>query len=174
MNTQFERSNETTIEWYTPPEIIRALGIFDLDPCSSEIAYNLNHSAKNYYTKQDNGLNKEWFGRIWLNPPYKQPVISQFIKKMVQHGNGIALLYNRCDNKLFHDVIFPTASCVFFLRNRIPFFKPDGNRGKQPGCGSILVAWGKNNMEAIVNSGMKGTMLTPICPKTISHIATLF
>lgn len=98
MDTQFERSNQTTIEWYTPPEIIRALGDFDLDPCSSEIAYNLNHSAKCYYTKEDNGLSKEWFGRIWLNPPYDQPTITRFIRRLAQHGNGIALLFNRCDN----------------------------------------------------------------------------
>ena len=34
MNTQFERSTHTTDEWYTPKEIINALGKFDLDPCA--------------------------------------------------------------------------------------------------------------------------------------------
>ena len=64
MNSQFERSDKNTIEWYTPPEIIRSLGEFDLDPCTSEIAYKLNSSAKNYYTKEDDGLSKEWLGRV--------------------------------------------------------------------------------------------------------------
>lgn len=174
MNTQFERSDRTTIEWYTPPEIILSLDVFDLDPCSSEAAYNLNHSAKRYYTKEDNGLIKEWYGRIWLNPPYEQPTISQFISRMAQHGNGIALLYNRCDNRLFHNVIFPTANCIFFLRDRIYFFKPDGGRGERPGCGSILAAWGENNVAAIENSGLKGTMLTPSYRKKIVKQPTLF
>ena len=33
MNTTFEKSANTTDEWYTPKEIIDALGEFDLDPC---------------------------------------------------------------------------------------------------------------------------------------------
>lgn len=115
MNTQFERSKKQhSIEWYTPPGIIRSLGQFNLAPCTSDIAYNLNHSAENFYTKEDNGLSKEWHGRIWLNPPYEQPIISHFIQRMAQHNNGIALLYNRCDNKLFQNVVFPTMDSIFF------------------------------------------------------------
>ena len=34
MNTQFERSAKHTDEWYTPKEIIDALGKFDLDTCA--------------------------------------------------------------------------------------------------------------------------------------------
>lgn len=34
MNTNFEKSANTTDEWYTPKEIIDALGKFDLDPCA--------------------------------------------------------------------------------------------------------------------------------------------
>ena len=32
MNTSFEKAKSTTDEWYTPREIIDALGPFDLDP----------------------------------------------------------------------------------------------------------------------------------------------
>lgn len=59
MNTNFEISDNTSVEWYTPPEIIRSLGKFDLDPCTSDIAWNFNHSADKYYTKEDDGLSKE-------------------------------------------------------------------------------------------------------------------
>ena len=34
MNTSFERSANASDEWYTPREIIEALGEFDLDPVS--------------------------------------------------------------------------------------------------------------------------------------------
>lgn len=34
MNTSFEKSKNSTDEWYTPKEIIDALGEFDLDPCA--------------------------------------------------------------------------------------------------------------------------------------------
>lgn len=173
MNTQFERAgSKTTKEWYTPPEIIRSLGEFDLDPCTSEIAYKLNHSAKNYYTKKDDGLSKKWFGRIWLNPPYDQPLISHFVKKMAQHGNGIALLYNRCDNKLFCDVVFPTMDSIFFIHGRIRFYRPNGVIGGSPGCGSILVAWGKENTKSIENSRLKGTILKPIYRQAIQSQIT--
>lgn len=34
MNIQFERSACVTDEWYTPKEIIDALGVLDADPCA--------------------------------------------------------------------------------------------------------------------------------------------
>lgn len=158
MNTNFETSNTTTVEWYTPPTIIQALGEFDLDPCTSQVAWDFNHSAKKYYTMEDDGLSKEWDGRIWMNPPYSQPTITQFMERMAIHNNGIALLYNRSDNKMFHSFVFPVADSIFFLKGRIRFYRPDGTVGEQPGSGSVLIAFGRNNTEAIENSGLKGHM----------------
>ena len=34
MNTRFEKSVHSSDEWYTPKEILEALGKFDLDPCA--------------------------------------------------------------------------------------------------------------------------------------------
>lgn len=57
MNTTFERSSNSTDEWYTPKEIIDALGEFDLDPCAPHapsLAYCKNHvqqAGQWYYTK---------------------------------------------------------------------------------------------------------------------------
>ena len=58
MNTTFEKSANTTDEWYTPKEIIDALGKFDLDPCAPII--RPWETAKNHFTIEDNGLNKEF------------------------------------------------------------------------------------------------------------------
>lgn len=33
MNTSYERTKSTTCEWYTPKEIVDALGEFDLEQC---------------------------------------------------------------------------------------------------------------------------------------------
>ena len=30
--------------------------------------------------------------------PYSRPLIELFVRKLVEHGNGIALLFNRCDS----------------------------------------------------------------------------
>ena len=154
MNTQFEKSEKATDEWYTPKEVIDALGGFDLDPCAP--VSPLWSTASTMYNKNDDGLSKDWFGRVWLNPPYSRPLIDLFVKRMAQHGNGIALLYNRCDSKMFQDVVFKKATAMKFLRNRIRFFRPDGTRGNSPGCGSILVAFGEDNAEILKNCNIDG------------------
>ena len=145
MNTQFERSANATDEWYTPKEIIDELGVFDTDPCAP--INPLWQTAKIMYNKLDDGLTKDWVGRVWLNPPYSRPLIEQFVRRLAEHGNGIALLFNRCDSKMFQDVVF---------ENRIRFFRPDGTRGDSPGCGSILIAFGEDNAEILRTCDITG------------------
>lgn len=154
MNTTFERTVNTTDEWYTPKEIIDALGPFDTDPCAPE--QPLWPTARIMYDRNDDGLRQEWIGRVWLNPPYSRPLIERFVAKMAEHNDGIALLYNRCDSKMFQDIIFRKAVAMKFLRNRIRFYRPDGTRGGSPGCGSILIAFGEGNAEILKNCSLDG------------------
>lgn len=62
MNTTFEKTINTTDEWYTPKEIIDSLGKFDLDPCA--LVCPLWNTAEVMYNKYDDGLSKEWKGRV--------------------------------------------------------------------------------------------------------------
>ena len=68
MNVTFEGKTETgKDEWLTPPELVSALGKFDLDPCSP-----INRpwdTAKKHYTILDDGLTQPWDGKVWCNPP---------------------------------------------------------------------------------------------------------
>lgn len=51
-------------EWLTPPDILKALGPFDLDPCAP-----INPPwpmAANHFTILDNGLAREWGGACVL------------------------------------------------------------------------------------------------------------
>ena len=157
MNTSFERTANATDEWYTPIEIIEALGKFDLDPCAP--IHPLWDTANVMYNKNDDGLKKEWEGRVWLNPPYSKPLINQFVERLANHGNGIALLFNRCDNKMFHDIIFKKADGIKFLRQRIKFYRQDGTKGESPGCGSVLVAFGDINAKILKESNLEGVFL---------------
>lgn len=154
MNTTFEKSANSTDEWYTPPEIINVLGEFDLDPCAP--VKPLYQTAKVMYNKNDDGLKQVWNGRVWLNPPYSRPLIEQFVRRMAEHGNGIALLFNRCDSKMFQDIIFQKATAMKFLRNRIRFYRENGERGDSPGCGSILIAFGEDNAEILRTCSIEG------------------
>lgn len=153
MNTSYERTNASD-EWYTPKEIIDALGKFDIDPCAAITP--LWETATNTFNKNDNGLLKEWKGRVWLNPPYSRPLVDQFVQKLAEHGNGIALLFNRCDSKLFQDIIFKEATAMMFLKGRIKFYRADGSRGDSPGCGSVLVAFGEENAETLRTCNIAG------------------
>ena len=51
-------------EWLTPPEIVRACGQFDLDPCAPIVrAWD---TAARHFTVEDDGLAQPWGGRVWL------------------------------------------------------------------------------------------------------------
>lgn len=97
--------------------------------------------------------------RVWLNPPYSRPLIERFVEKMVENNNGIALLFNRCDSKMFQDLIFPNATAIMFLRGRIKFYRPDGTQGDSPGCGSVLIAFGEENAVALEKSNIPGKFI---------------
>lgn len=154
MNTSFEKTANTTDEWYTPKEIIDALGKFDLDPCAP--LNPLWRTAVVMYDKNIDGLSRKWEGRVWFNPPYSKPLFDKFIKRMIEHDNGILLTFNRCDTKIFQEHIFYTAKAMLFIKGRIKFFTPDGNQTGTPGCGSVLIAFGENNAEILRTCNIAG------------------
>lgn len=51
-------------EWLTPPELLRALGPFALDPCAPVV--RPWDTAERHYTVEDDGLSIPWVGRVWL------------------------------------------------------------------------------------------------------------
>lgn len=154
MNTSFERAKNTSDEWYTPPSIFTKLGHFDLDPCAAiEPLWKI---ADTNYTQIDDGLSKPWVGRVWLNPPYSRPLLEHFIRRLAEHGNGIALIFNRCDCKLFQDVIFKRADGILFIKGRVKFYSGTGKQNGPAGCGSVLIAFGADNADILRECGIEG------------------
>lgn len=147
------------IDWYTPKTIIDSLGRFDLDPATSPEAIKMNCSAMSFYTREDDGLMQKWHGRIWLNPPYSNPLLQLFLKKMALHNRGIALIFSKVEAKWFHDIVFEYATAIKFLYDRIKFHKPDGTTGNQPRHGSMLVAYGNRDAEILAVNTLKGTYI---------------
>lgn len=78
---------------------------------------------------------------------------------MVDHNNGILLLFARLDNKLFQEIILPRATAILFMRHRVRFYREDGTQGGSPGIGSVLIAFGSKNAEILRRSGIAGFYL---------------
>lgn len=142
-------------EWLTPPEIVRALGPFDLDPCSP-IARPWA-TAENHFTIADNGLLRLWDGRVWCNPPYG-PETGRWMAKLAAHGNGIGLIFARTETKAFQE-IFSTADGFLFLAGRLRFYHVDGTQGDAATAPSVLVAYGAQNVTALRQSGLRGAFM---------------
>jgi DNA N-6-adenine-methyltransferase (Dam) len=157
MNTSFQRCENTKVEWLTPPELVKQLGEFDLDPCCP-IDAPFYH-AKNHYTIIDDGLSKEWKGRVYLNPPYGRGM-ELWLEKLKYHGNGIALIFARTETKCFFEHIWHDADAILFVKGRIKFYHVSGVQGGTPGAPSVFIAYGKENAIALQNSCIEGRFLS--------------
>lgn len=144
-------------EWLTPPEILQALGSFDLDPCSP-----INRpwdTAKKHLTIQDNGLLHPWEGRVWLNPPYGREA-SFWLEKMCFHNNGIALIFARTETEMFFKYVWNMATALLFIKNRITFYTVNGNPGRNNGgAPSVLIAYGDDNAECLRHCTIPGKFI---------------
>jgi len=137
-------------EWYTPPEYIESarqvMGSIDMDPASSDIA-NESVNATNYFTKDDDGLNKEWEGNVWLNPPYAQPLISHFADSVVEQRNNYSqatVLVNNATETGWLQTMLLKCDMACFVKGRIKFIDMNGNPGGAPLQGQVILYFGSN------------------------------
>lgn len=141
-------NNSGDNEWYTPSEYIEAarevMGSIDLDPASNDFA-NQTVKAATYYTAETNGLNKEWYGNIWLNPPYSSTLIKQFAEKLSKSNfeQAVILVNNATETGWFLQMI-KKASAVVFPTGRIRFEKAD-RVGNAPLQGQAFIYCGQNS-----------------------------
>lgn len=149
-------SNQTVV-WLTPPNILQALGEFDLDPCACSEPRPWP-TAKMHCTAEDDGLSFPWFGRVWLNPPYGNPsIVGPWMRRMAKHGQGTALIFARTETALFHETVWGAASAIMFLRGRLFFCRSDGilanNNAGAPSC---LIAYGADDAARLAASSLDG------------------
>jgi phage N-6-adenine-methyltransferase len=132
-------NNSGDNEWYTPQPYIHAaravMGAIDLDPASSETANNgvegyPGVGAAEFYDKETNGLDRRWRGRVWMNPPYAQPLVGQFADKLAESysdrdvSQAIVLVNNATETNWFHAIARPAAAICLPL-GRIKFWHPE-------------------------------------------------
>ncbi len=145
-------------EWYTPSRYIEAarlvMGGIDLDPASCEMANQIVQSTT-YYTKEDNGLSKPFYGRIWCNPPYGftngKSNQGLWVRKLVdeyERGNveQAVLLVNAVTDRTWFHLLWQFPIC--FTDHRIAFYSPD-KRVPAPTHGNALVYFGSRESRFI-------------------------
>jgi ParB family chromosome partitioning protein len=139
-------------EWYTPGPWIEAaratMGGIDCDPASSAIA-NERVRATAIWTAEDDGRERVWGERVWMNPPYAQPLVADFCEALaVRFERGevkqaCVLVNNGTETAWFHRLL-SVASAVCFPRTRVRFLAPSGEPSGSPLQGQACVYLGSN------------------------------
>lgn len=143
-------NNSGENEWYTPSQFIEAarltMGGIDLDPASCELA-NATVKAAQFFDIETNGLAQEWHGRVWMNPPYAQPLIQQFAEKvtgafMDHEIEQACVLVNNGTETAWGQTLLEQASAVCFPKSRIRFIDKNGQASGAPLQGQMIVYLG--------------------------------
>ena len=142
-------NNSGNNEWYTPAPFIEAaravMGGIDLDPASSEIA-NATVKATRIFTAEDDGLKQEWpIGRIWMNPPYAQPLMGQFASRLaseIRRGSEAIVLVNNGTETGWFQEMAAECSAICFPKSRVKFLDPEGNPSGAPLQGQAIIYCG--------------------------------
>ncbi len=138
-------------EWYTPPDIIAdvraVMGGIDVDPASCKKA-NETVKAKIFYDADSNGLEQKWKGKIFLNPPYAQPLVSQFSEALLSRLKSkeikqACVLVNNATETNWFQAMLAEADAVCFIKGRVKFIDQWGNPGA-PLQGQAVLYMGPN------------------------------
>lgn len=146
-----------TDEWLTPPDLLKRLGHFDLDPCCP--VGMPWRTADVMFT--NSGLELVWHGRVWMNPPYGRET-GKWLDRLAQHRRGIGLTFARTETKMFFDYVWNRAHAVLFLRGRLTFCNLAGEPAKfNSGGPSCLIAYGRDDANVLWNVRDMGAYVEP-------------
>lgn len=135
-------------EYYTPIEYLEAaravMGGIDLDPASCEAAQE-RVMASEFWTATDNALasHRHWAGRVWMNPPYSQPLANQFVAKLISSfgdddvEQAVCLMNASTDTTWFHDLARSSAA-MCLTKGRIGFVGADGRPAEGNRVGQVF------------------------------------
>jgi len=86
--------------------------------------------AKEYFTIETNGLDKNWIGNVFMNPPFSGKEIQAFTDKFIEEFNsgnikqGIILTNSDTDTGWFHKLMEITK-VVCFTKGRVKFYNKE-------------------------------------------------
>ncbi len=134
--------------WETPQDFFDRLNDefgFELDVC----ALPENAKCPRFFTPEDDGLQQEWKGICWMNPPYGRQIGNWVRKAYESAQNGatvVCLLPARTDTRWWHEYCMKGE--VRFIRGRLKF---GGSKNSAPFPSAIVIfAPRKEESEATV------------------------
>lgn len=141
-------------EWYTPKYVFDALGCeFYMDVACPEDRTYVSTPAIKFLTS--GSLETGWEGFVWMNPPFGKDKM-QWIQKIIDHKNGIALLPDR-SSSTWWQYAASHSECILQVNTRIRFIAPDSSRGNNiSGVGTTLFAFGEEAVQTLLNGQKKG------------------
>lgn len=143
INHNAHNKNDT---WLTPPELLTALGPFDLDPCVPP-GMPWSTAARHYVHGTHDGLIEPWEGFVWCNPPYSAPL--PWITRMAAHGNGLLLLPAKSPETRWGQTLLTSADAVLFMRGRLLFHYIDGRKSMGKWSPHLLAAYGQEAVDRL-------------------------
>ena len=143
-----QQAEFTSDDYYTPAYIFEKMDLsFDLDVASPPGGIDYIPAAQ-FFSQVDDGLSKEWSGRVWMNPPFSNVKI--WIAKFIQHGNGVALI-TMSKSKWFESV-WNSDIAIVALPPSLKFFTPVGSM-ETIFMPVVMIAIGDDNVKAISKLG---------------------
>ena len=122
--------------WSTPQEFFdkyNELYNFETDVCAS----SENAKCEKYFTEEDNGLEQDWEGSCWMNPPYGRTIKSWMKKAYESSLNGatvVCLVPSRTDTVWWHD--YAVKGDIEFIKGRLKF---GGHKNPAPFPSAVVV-----------------------------------
>lgn len=150
-----EQSVGATDEWYTPPHVFEALGCsFTMDVASP--GGHVVHWVPSGRHLTVNSLDLEWYGFIWMNPPFgARNGLVPWLEKFFRHSNGIALVPDRTSAPWWQK-FSQLADQILFVSPKLKFIGADGRPGNSPAQGTSLFAVGERGVDALNLAASRG------------------
>lgn len=161
--------NKGSNQFMTPPDLIERArkyfkGNINFDPATNLIAQRYVQADQVAFAPEDfrdehihvpvihqDGLQSQWLGNVWCNPPYSAGLIDAFVDKAIEeyksrNAHQILMLVNsQTDTRWYHKLL-AHSSRVLLFKGRIKFWKMfdndaherwEGEKSKQEGLGKI-------------------------------------